>query len=594
MKNQFLALLLFAIPQILIAQTTVSGTISENTSWTLTGSPYVIDGLVTVAQGVTLVIEPGVIIKRTGYSTQSSMWVSGTLIAVGNPAQPIVFTSHRDDSYGGDTNGDGSSTLPAAGDWSNIMISETGGNSQLEYCIFKYGGYVYQVANVATLQVRGSSPTVSNCLFSNCVRGVGVTHAGNPSLSGNHFEQCTDVPVIKDLTTQVSFENNTFSDNAFSGIGLVPRAHSGSGESYTLSKANLGNLANAPYIIPSTNVPIDGLSIEAGVSLTIEPGVVVKRSGSYAGIQSALTIRGTLIAQGTSTEPIIFTSIRDDEAGGDTNNDGNTTSPGNGDWANIKLLGNDGNSIMEYCIFKYGGYVYQVSNIAALQVSNGSPVISNCLFSKCVRGVGVTHAGNPSLSGNHFEQCTDVPVIKDLTTQVSFENNTFSGNAFSGIGLVPRAHSGSGESYTLSKANLGNLANAPYIIPSTNVPIDGLSIEAGVSLTIEPGIVIKRSGSYAGVQSAMTIRGTLIAQGTSTEPIIFTSIRDDEAGGDSNNDGNATVPNPGDWKGLFIASNNGTLSNLENCIFRFGGDGALTTEGNPAGKTHHNPSIFAR
>jgi hypothetical protein len=83
-------------------------TYTSNTTWTVANSPYVLDGNVTVASGVTLTINPGVIVKFNG--TLRELRVNGTLSAVGTSGSHIVFTSYQDDSVGGDTNGDGAAT----------------------------------------------------------------------------------------------------------------------------------------------------------------------------------------------------------------------------------------------------------------------------------------------------------------------------------------------------------------------------------------------------------------------------------------------------------------------------------------------------
>jgi hypothetical protein len=73
------------------AGTNVSGPIITHTTWTLAGSPYIIDGDVTVNEGITLTIEPGVLITTANYSHLS---VLGNLHAVGTISKPITFTAN--------------------------------------------------------------------------------------------------------------------------------------------------------------------------------------------------------------------------------------------------------------------------------------------------------------------------------------------------------------------------------------------------------------------------------------------------------------------------------------------------------------------
>ena len=43
--------------------TDVSGDITSSITWTLTGSPYILSGTVTIAPNITLTIESGVVVK---------------------------------------------------------------------------------------------------------------------------------------------------------------------------------------------------------------------------------------------------------------------------------------------------------------------------------------------------------------------------------------------------------------------------------------------------------------------------------------------------------------------------------------------------
>lgn len=83
--------------------------ISEDTVWVKENSPYVLQSTLLVDENATLTITPGTIIKFD--IGNAGLIVSGGLIADGTSNDPIHFTSYYDD-LGGDTNGDGSETLP--------------------------------------------------------------------------------------------------------------------------------------------------------------------------------------------------------------------------------------------------------------------------------------------------------------------------------------------------------------------------------------------------------------------------------------------------------------------------------------------------
>ncbi len=76
--------------------------------WNNSDVVYIITGNLTVGNNVTLVIEPGVIVK---FRDNMLIAVKGGLKVQGTIEEPVVFTTIKDDSIGGDTNSDGRNTL---------------------------------------------------------------------------------------------------------------------------------------------------------------------------------------------------------------------------------------------------------------------------------------------------------------------------------------------------------------------------------------------------------------------------------------------------------------------------------------------------
>src|SRR6185295_15514848 len=146
------------------------GSLTDRRTWQPAGIPYVVDCAgVSVAGGGGLTIDPGAIVKlRTcppnnvatitvsggSASSTANLTVNGTL------DYPVTFTSDRDDSVGGDTNGDGAATIPAPGDWEAIHFGSYSSGS-LTYADVRYGGSGSYYGYDGAIYADGTSSTLA-------------------------------------------------------------------------------------------------------------------------------------------------------------------------------------------------------------------------------------------------------------------------------------------------------------------------------------------------------------------------------------------------------------------------------------------------
>jgi hypothetical protein len=107
------------LPSFGSAATHVPNSISQDTTWTRDGSPYILDTDVLVSS--TLTIQPGVVVKLASGVEVTFMGSSAALHAVGVPSERIYITSLSDDSVGGDDGGDGA-TAGAPGQWKSLLL----------------------------------------------------------------------------------------------------------------------------------------------------------------------------------------------------------------------------------------------------------------------------------------------------------------------------------------------------------------------------------------------------------------------------------------------------------------------------------------
>ena len=157
-----LFLLPLAITNIAEANTLFSGAIIGDATWTPADSPYIVSYL-QIPSGASLTILPGTIVK---FEQRALVTVWGTLTTSG-AGDPVVFTSLTDDSVGGDTNADGSTTAAYPGEWSGIIFypSSTG---NFHNTIIRYGGlhfydrYLARMFNLGMIENDGGNVVLTD------------------------------------------------------------------------------------------------------------------------------------------------------------------------------------------------------------------------------------------------------------------------------------------------------------------------------------------------------------------------------------------------------------------------------------------------
>ncbi|MDI6792223.1 MAG: right-handed parallel beta-helix repeat-containing protein [bacterium] len=175
-------------------------TIQETPSvtWHETDAPFYIPDGLTVTNGAFWSIDPGITIKVRGniYINGSSKIKAAGTIGEGR----IIFTSYRDDNYGGDTNVDEDYMKAAIGDWGGIAFNDATTSGELEEVVIKYAAVgVDCAANAPTIKrasivqngigvkcTLGASPSITQSVFSkNTQYGIYTSTGSNPLIGGS-------------------------------------------------------------------------------------------------------------------------------------------------------------------------------------------------------------------------------------------------------------------------------------------------------------------------------------------------------------------------------------------------------------------------
>jgi plastocyanin len=569
-------------------------TISSDTTWAY--ATYVLTCSIDVNSGATLTVAPGTIVKFQGVL---SIIVSGALSVPGTSDHPVFFSSYLDDTIGGDTNNDGSATSPAPMDWNSIIVSSSG-TASLSYANIRFGGYhwcgVSCYGNSTPLSVSdGGSAVLDHVSMAHSGGyGIYVYPSSDSHLSVTHStietSELNGIRVDGIAGKNITITNNTFTRNGSAAVSLAF-----SGGSVTTLDGNTGSGNGVNGIQLSGTLGMDttlpgnpgfayeisgGLTVNNAKTLTLSPGAVVK----FGSAGETLTVNGSLTANGTEAFPVTFTSLLDDTAGGDTNNDGSATSPAPMDWNSIVVAPGE-TAILTHANIRYGGYhwcgVSCYGNSTPLRLYSGASALLEHVAMAHNGGYGIyvdpSSTSHLSVSHSTIEtsELDGIRVDGIAGKNITITNNTFTGNgaaavslAFSG-GSVTALDGNSGSGNPINGIQLSGTLGMDATLPGNPafayVVNGGLAVDSGKTLTLSPDAVVKLGSAG----ETLTVAGSLIANGTEASPVTFTSFKDDAAGGDTNNDAGASSPAPMDWNSIAVAP--GGTAALTHANIRYGG-----------------------
>jgi PKD repeat protein len=290
----------------------VSGNIDVPTTWDYCHL-YHCTGFITV--NAPLTIESSTIIK---FDDQKGMIVANGGSITAKPA--VFFTSSKNDIYGGDTNGDGNATVAEPGDWADISLGTTSGNS-FDQCFFAYGGYASTDHERVLNMGDGENNIVNNCTFEYNAGGVNDVYAAldmsrcpqSCKATNNLFFANHGHPVLIGISTD--FDNsNKFLANGCDGIfvDVVDAAD----QAINLRWTN----KQVPYVLGGWSS--NSWAMDAGKILILGDSVIIKFARYTTPGFSLLIPDGNAQIQNFAGPGVVFTSYNDDSHGGDTNGDG--------------------------------------------------------------------------------------------------------------------------------------------------------------------------------------------------------------------------------------------------------------------------------
>ncbi|MFO0741269.1 MAG: choice-of-anchor Q domain-containing protein [Labilithrix sp.] len=239
------------------ATAVVPGSSVGDQTWTPAGSPYILQGDVSVPSGTTLIIQPGVTVLFADQDKAVSgvepklveLIVDGQLIANGTEKQPISFKPEAINVKGSWYGIVVGANAGAAISFAEIQFPTMGVRSSSATGLDLHDTH-FDTANTA-IGILGGSPTLRRIRTDACTTGVGYA-AGGGTIAESFFEG-SSVAVSADVNAAMTL--NIVNSVVHAGNGGVVAKETANGQTLTVNVTNSTFHAGNGFGLRVTNNP---------------------------------------------------------------------------------------------------------------------------------------------------------------------------------------------------------------------------------------------------------------------------------------------------------------------------------------------------
>ena len=554
--------------------TDVSQDITTDTTWRAADSPFIIRNNISVRNNATLTIEAGVVVRFAGNFTLT-IQNGSRLIAQGQDNNRVQFIPDNDAGAG-----------PSA---YRGIVFENGSTGLMEYCL------VDRAHDGVTIRssVNEGQVTLRNCTFQRCSASGVVVDASTvirPVIEGCTFQDSTYGVFCLGLRGELAaprLRNNTFRrlfrPVNFWNARLAETIDNMSGNTYSDNTNNFLQLGDPgggaqvvvsdytwrpqtpdglPIVIGNLNVAVSNSGILRIPAGTVVPFVTngLLFVGDTSGVAGSA---GTIIAEGTSGNPIIFRPWASGQQ-----------------WAGIavRYTQDVSNAVPPSPLPRLVNCVIEGASTGLNIYGNSRDflTVANCTVRQCGTGIAIAQRSFPTIDGCRIENCdlalrvaTNADYGRNSIRLPTIRNCTVTNNrlALSLGGNFPFADlsrwDNANNSFTNNDQNIALIEDmnvgftgssditAPEYVWRDTIMGLPVIVKGGLHINnrtvIPAGTTLRFMPSGFGQFDVVGTQGVLVAQGTAANPVRFT----------------CTDPSQR-WGGIQV--HQGGTAQLENCI----------------------------